>query len=473
MGKATREAYGEALRDLGAKNKDIVVLDADLSKSTKTNLFAKAYPERFFDVGIAEQNLMGTAAGLAAAGKIPFVSTFAMFAAGRAFEQFRNSICYPKLNVKIAATHAGLTVGEDGATHQAIEDISLMRSIPNMTVIVPADCKETQQAIQTFRDTYAALRAEIGKVIVGQESIVEGTLIALFAGGHVLLEGVPGLGKTLLVRTLSDVLDLSFNRIQFTPDLMPADILGTNIVMENPGGRREFEFQRGPIFAHLILADEINRATPKTQSAMLEAMQEHQVTAGGQLRKLVEPFFVMATQNPIDQEGTYPLPEAQLDRFFFKILVGYPTAADLTEVLNRTTAGVRPTVQKVLEREALTSLMGLVREVPVATHVKDYAVRLVLATHPKTDTAAPIATQYLRFGSSPRGAQTMILAAKVRALIDSRFNVSFDDLVAVAAPALRHRLILNFEAEAEGITTDHILAQIIKDVPRDAQAILA
>src|SRR5438309_136693 len=249
----------------------------------------------------------------------------------------------------------------------------------------------TEQAIQSFRESYAALRAEIGKVIVGHEAIVEGTLIALFSGGNVLLEGVPGLGKTLLVRTLSEVLDLSFNRIQFTPDLMPADILGTNIVMETTAGRREFQFQRGPIFAHLILADEVNRATPKTQSAMLEAMQEHQVTAGGELRKLVDPFFVMATQNPIDQEGTYPLPEAQLDRFFFKILVGYPSAADLTEVINRTTTGARAQPQKVLERETLLALMTLVREVPVASHVNDYAVRLVLATHPRTETASPIA----------------------------------------------------------------------------------
>jgi len=329
----------------------------------------------------------------------------------------------------------------------------------------------TEAQIESFRNTYSALRAEIGKVIVGHDAIVEGTLISLFAGGHVLLEGVPGLGKTLLVRTLSEVLDLSFNRIQFTPDLMPADILGTNIVMETAGGRREFQFQRGPIFAHLILADEINRATPKTQSALLEAMQEHQVTAGGELRRLNEPFFVMATQNPIDQEGTYPLPEAQLDRFFFKILVGYPSAEDLAEVLTRTTTRAKIQVQKVLNREALIELMDMVREVPVASHVKDYAVRLVLATHPKTDTAAPIATQYLRFGSSPRGGQTLVLAGKVRALIDGRFNVSFDDIEAVAAPALRHRLILNFEAEAEGITTDHIIGQVLRDVPRDAQAV--
>ena len=331
----------------------------------------------------------------------------------------------------------------------------------------------TETQIQTFRQAYTALRAEIGKVIVGHEPIVDGTLIALFAGGHVLLEGVPGLGKTLLVRTLSEVLDLSFNRIQFTPDLMPADILGTNIVMETGGGRREFQFQRGPIFAHLVLADEINRATPKTQSALLEAMQEHSVTAGGEIRKLVEPFFVMATQNPIDQEGTYPLPEAQLDRFFFKIIVGYPSAEELTEVLTRTTTGARADIQKVLDREALLELMKLVREVPVASHVKDYAVRLVLATHPKTETAAPISSQYLRFGSSPRGGQTLILAGKVRALTQGRFNVSFDDIEAVAATAMRHRLILNFEAEAEGITTDHIITQVLKDVPRDAALVNA
>jgi MoxR-like ATPase len=329
----------------------------------------------------------------------------------------------------------------------------------------------TEQRIESFRQAYASLRAEIGKVIVGHEAIVDGTLIALMAGGHVLLEGVPGLGKTLLVRTLSEVLDLSFNRIQFTPDLMPADILGTNIVMETPEGRREFQFQRGPIFAHLVLADEINRATPKTQSALLEAMQEKQVTAGGELRKLAEPFFVLATQNPIDQEGTYPLPEAQLDRFFFKLLVGYPSGAELTEVLTRTTESAKAQVNKVLDGAGLLDLENLVRQVPVATHVKDYAVRLVLATHPRTETAAPIANQYLRFGSSPRGGQTLMLAGKVRALTQGRFNVSFEDIQAAAPAALRHRLILNFEAEAEGITTDHIVAQILQDVPRDAVAL--
>jgi MoxR-like ATPase len=332
---------------------------------------------------------------------------------------------------------------------------------------------KTEEQIAQFRQTFSALRTEIGKVLVGQDAIVDSTLIALFGGGHVLLEGVPGLGKTLLVRTLGEVLDLSFNRIQFTPDLMPADILGTNLVMEAPGGRREFQFQRGPIFAHLVLADEINRATPKTQSAMLEAMQEKQVTAGGEIRKLAEPFFVMATQNPIDQEGTYPLPEAQLDRFFFKLIVGYPTHAELSEVMTRTTTGAKVATSKVLDRDRLSELMKLVREVPVASHVQDYAVRLVLATHPKTKTAVAIANQYLRFGSSPRGAQTLLLAGKVRALANGRFNVSFEDIQAVAHATLRHRLILNFEAEAEGITTDHVIDQVLKEVPKTVEAVNA
>ena len=307
-------------------------------------------------------------------------------------------------------------------------------------------------------------------MIVGQEAIVDGTLNALFANGHVLLEGVPGLGKTLLVRTLSQVLDLSFNRVQFTPDLMPADVLGTNMVHETDEGKRVFEFQHGPIFAHLVLADEINRATPKTQSAMLEAMQERSVTAGGEIRKLDTPFFVLATQNPIDQEGTYPLPEAQLDRFFYKLVVGYPTAEELAEVVTRTTEGNSSEVSKVVDGNTLKELQQLVQQVPVASHVKDYAVRLVLATHPATDTALDITNQFLRFGSSPRGAQTLLLGAKVRALTEGRFNVSFDDISAVAKPALRHRLIVNFEAEAEGITSDHVLGKILKEVPRDSEA---
>ena len=327
-----------------------------------------------------------------------------------------------------------------------------------------------EDKISKFLDAQNSLKAEIGKVIVGQDAIVDGTIIALFANGHVLLEGVPGLGKTLLVRTLSKVLDLSFNRIQFTPDLMPADVIGTNMVHETSDGKRAFEFQHGPIFSHLILADEINRATPKTQSAMLEAMQERSVTAGGKIRKLDTPFFVLATQNPIDQEGTYPLPEAQLDRFFYKLIVGYPTAEELSEVITRTTEENQIKVNKVVDGHTLSELQLLVKQVPVASHVKDYAVRLVLATHPNTETALDITNKYLRFGSSPRGAQSLLLGAKIRALTEGRFNVSFDDIVAVTFPALRHRLIVNFEAEAEGITTDDVLNKILSDVPRDSKA---
>ncbi|HNQ87773.1 MAG TPA: MoxR family ATPase [Verrucomicrobiota bacterium] len=329
----------------------------------------------------------------------------------------------------------------------------------------------TEQEITRFRETYAALRAEVGKVIVGLDAVVESTLGAVLAGGHVLLEGVPGLGKTLLVRTLGEVLDLSFSRIQFTPDLMPADILGTNLVMEAADGRRVFEFQKGPVFAHLILADEINRATPKTQSALLEAMQEHSVTAGGEIRRLEEPFFVLATQNPIDQEGTYPLPEAQLDRFFFKLLVGYPSAEELTEVLNRTTETAVARLGRVVTREALMAMQQLVRQVPVASHVKDYAVRLVLATHPGTGAAVPMARQFLRYGSSPRGAQALILGGKVRALTQGRMNVSLEDIRTVALPALRHRLILNVEAEAEGITHDQIVEHVLREVPEVPAAV--
>ena len=329
---------------------------------------------------------------------------------------------------------------------------------------------DPKEQIGKFREVYNSLREEIGKVIVGQNAIVDGTLNALFANGHVLLEGVPGLGKTLLVRTLSQVLDLSFNRIQFTPDLMPADVLGTNMVHETDEGKRAFEFLHGPIFAHLVLADEINRATPKTQSAMLEAMQERSVTIGGEIRKLDLPFFVLATQNPIDQEGTYPLPEAQLDRFFYKLLVDYPTAEELSEIVTRTTEGTKVQVSKVVNGATLIELQQLVQQVPVASHVKDYAVRLILATHPNTETAQEITNQFLKFGSSPRGAQALLLGAKVRALTEGRFNVSFDDVAEVALPALRHRLIVNFEAEAEGVTTDLVLQKILAGVPRDAVA---
>ena len=316
-------------------------------------------------------------------------------------------------------------------------------------------------SINDIKSAADRVRENVGRVIVGKGDVVDLAIVALLCEGHILLEDVPGIGKTTLAKALARSLDCTFRRIQFTPDLLPSDVTGLAVYNQKT---QDFEYRAGPLMSQIVLADEINRATPKTQSALLEAMQEHQVTAGGELRRLEEPFFVMATQNPIDQEGTYPLPEAQLDRFFFKILVGYPSADELTEVLNRTTAGAQTQVQKVLNRESLVELMALVRQVPVASHVKDYAVRLVLATHPRTDTAAPIATQYLRFGSSPRGGQTLILAGKVRALTHGRFNVSFDDLEAVAATALRHRLIPNFEAEAEGITTDHIVAQVLKDV---------
>src|ERR1700722_11589528 len=322
---------------------------------------------------------------------------------------------------------------------------------------------------EEFRTAYQRVKSEIGKVIVGHDEIVHGVLTCLFIGGHALLEGVPGLGKTLLVRTLADALSLDFNRIQFTPDLMPADILGTNIVMESPDGRRMFEFQRGPIFSQIVLADEINRATPKTQSALLEAMQEHSVTVGGHVHQLKEPFFVMATPNPIEQEGTSPLPEAQLARFLFKLIVGYSTRDELGVILDRTTRGEHPRADKVIDGAALVRMQALVREVIVAPHVQDYAIRLALATHPQGPFAADVTNQYIRWGSSPRGVQTLVLAAKVRALLDGRFNVSFEDLRRVYLPALRHRTLLNFEAQAEGVETDDVLLKILDAVPEKAE----
>ncbi|MHC4663046.1 MAG: AAA family ATPase [Planctomycetota bacterium] len=327
------------------------------------------------------------------------------------------------------------------------------------------DPNEAKARADTFRAEFEKLRAEIGKVIVGQHEIVEGVLICLFVGGHALLEGVPGLGKTLLIRTLADALSLKFNRIQFTPDLMPADILGTNMVMEDEGGKRYFEFQQGPIFSQVVLADEINRATPKTQSALLEAMQEKQVTAAGTRYTLERPFFVLATQNPIEQEGTYPLPEAQLDRFFFKLVVGYPSSEELHMVLDRTTEAVEAKVEPVLDGPTIVSRQQLVRDVVVAPHVKDYAVRLVKATHPGEKTAPEVTHRYVRWGASPRAGQTLVLAGKVRALLDGRYNVSFDDIKNVLLPAMRHRLILNFEGEAEGKSTDDVLNTIMESVP--------
>ena len=320
-----------------------------------------------------------------------------------------------------------------------------------------------------FRTAYHRVKSEIGKVIVGHDEIVHGVLTCLFIGGHALLEGVPGLGKTLLVRTLADAVSLDFNRIQFTPDLMPADIIGTNIVMELPDGRRVFEFQPGPVFSQIVLADEINRATPKTQSALLEAMQEHSVTVGGKIHILKEPFFVMATQNPIEQEGTYPLPEAQLDRFLLKLIVGYSTREELSTILDRTTRGERPKAEKVLDGETLLRLQGLVRDVIIAPHVQDYAIRLALGTHPNGPFAADVTNKYIRWGSSPRGVQTLVLAAKVRSLLDGRFNVSFEDLRRVYLPSLRHRVLLNFEAQAEGIDPDEVLLKILDAIPEKAE----
>ncbi|MCP3902950.1 MAG: AAA domain-containing protein [Planctomycetes bacterium] len=327
---------------------------------------------------------------------------------------------------------------------------------------------QVEEAARKFKDDYNRTKTEIQKMVVGHEEIVDGVLTCLFAGGHALLEGVPGLGKTLLIRSLSEALHLGFSRIQFTPDLMPADVTGTTIVVDAEHGR-EFQFRKGPLFAQIVLADEINRATPKTQSAMLEAMQERSVTVGGETHVLDRPFFVMATQNPIEQEGTYPLPEAQLDRFFFKLLVGYSSRGELAEILNRTTTGATIDVQPVLDGPAILAHQDLVRRVVIAPHIQDYAVRLVLATHPGGDLAPPIVNQFLRFGASPRAAQTLVLAGKVRALLDERGNVSIDDIRGVMLPAMRHRCLLNFEGEAEGKTTDEILQNVVDTLPVDVQ----
>ena len=329
---------------------------------------------------------------------------------------------------------------------------------------------DIHDAVTSFRADVERIRGEIARVVVGHDAVVEGVIMALFAGGHALVEGVPGLGKTLLVRTLADVVDLTFSRIQFTPDLMPADILGTNVIVEDSQGGKRFEFQRGPIFANIVLADEINRATPKTQSALLEAMQERSVTVSKITHSLSSPFFVLATQNPLEMEGTYPLPEAQLDRFLFKLKVELPSRAALHEILDRTTAGTRPQADKVLSAPRLLELSGLVRQVPVARAVQDWAVRIVEGTHPRPG-APELTRRYVRFGASPRGAQACLLGAKMRALLDGRFAVSCDDIEAVARQALRHRLILSFEGEAEGVDPDHIIAQILDETPRGEAAL--
>ena len=316
---------------------------------------------------------------------------------------------------------------------------------------------------ETFAERAAAIEREVGRVIVGQRQLVRHTLTCLLANGHALLEGVPGLGKTMLVRTIGDVIDCSFNRIQFTPDLMPADITGTNILVEE-GGARVFRFQPGPIFANLVLADEINRATPKTQSSLLEAMQEHQVTVARQRFPLEPPFFVLATQNPLEMEGTYPLPEAQLDRFLFKLMVPFPSEEELVQIVERTTSAEHGTASKVCTAVEIVEMQRLARAVPIAPHVTAYAVSLLAATHPDQRRAPQLVRDYVRYGGSPRGAQALVTAGKIGALLDGRFNVSIDDIRSAALPALRHRVILNFEGEAEGITTEAVVRTILDTV---------
>jgi MoxR-like ATPase len=321
-----------------------------------------------------------------------------------------------------------------------------------------------EERIEAFVRSYGELEREVHKVIVGHDEIVDQVLVALFAGGHVLLEGVPGLGKTILVRTLAGCLDLSFSRIQFTPDLMPADIIGTNIIVEDADGRRHFQFERGPVFAHILLADEVNRATPKTQSALLEAMQESSATVAGVTHHLPPPFFVLATQNPIEMEGTYPLPEAQLDRFLFKLRVRYPALEQLNEIIDRTTTAHEPSVQRVMTGSEALAARELVREVPIAAHVRQFAATLVMATHPQWEEAPDITRRYIRYGASPRAAQALVLGAKVLALRGGRFAVSIDDIKSIALPVLRHRVILNFEGEAEGIDADRLLSEVLEAV---------
>jgi MoxR-like ATPase len=320
----------------------------------------------------------------------------------------------------------------------------------------------TDERVAGFVQGYERLRAEVHKVIVGHDEIVDQILVGLLAGGHVLLEGVPGLGKTLLVRTLAGCLDLSFSRIQFTPDLMPADIIGTNIIVEDATGRKHFQFERGPIFAHILLADEINRATPKTQSALLEGMQEGSATVSGIGHRLPMPFFVLATQNPIEMEGTYPLPEAQLDRFLFKLRVRYPALEQLNEIIDRTTRVQDPGVARVMTGQEVLTFRELVREVPIATHVRTFASTLVMATHPQWEDAPEITRRYLRYGASPRAAQALVLGGKVLALRSGRFGVSMEDIKSIALPALRHRIIRNFEGEAEGIDEDRLVTEVLQ-----------
>ncbi|MCA0456281.1 MAG: AAA family ATPase [Chloroflexi bacterium] len=320
--------------------------------------------------------------------------------------------------------------------------------------------------IEQFSRLAQAIEAEVGRVIVGQKDVVRGVIICILAGRHALLEGVPGLGKTMLIRSLADALDLKFARIQFTPDLMPADITGTDILDEDDNGRKVKQFQAGPVFANLLLADEINRATPKTQSALLEAMAEQSVTVANRTYQLEPPFFVLATQNPLEMEGTYPLPEAQLDRFMFKVNVRYPTTNDLVTVLERTTGVETPRAQKVADGKEIISMGRLALNTPVASHVNEYVARLIVATHPEDPSAPEKVKQFVRYGASPRGAQALILGGKINALLEGRFNVSFEDIAAVAPATLRHRLLLNFEGLAEGIPTDEIISDLLKAVAK-------
>ncbi|MFP4016763.1 MAG: AAA family ATPase [Halanaerobiales bacterium] len=318
--------------------------------------------------------------------------------------------------------------------------------------------------IEEYSNLLVDARKEIEKVIVGHQDLIENIFIAVLCNGNVLLEGVPGLGKTLLVKTLGMVLDLDYSRIQFTPDLMPADIIGTNILMESNEGRRYFEFKEGPIFAQLVLVDEVNRATPKTQSALLEAMQERRITVAGVTRQLKEPFFVLATQNPLEMEGTYPLPEAQVDRFLFKLKVDYPEFDELKEIIKRTTVNKLVDVSTTIDSDQLQRIQYLVRDIPIATEVMEYAVRLVMASQPQGGTESESVKKYVRYGSSPRGAQALILAAKARAFLHNRYNVSYRDIKAVALPSLRHRLLLNFEGEASGVDVDSIITDLVNQL---------
>ena len=327
---------------------------------------------------------------------------------------------------------------------------------------------DMEQRIQRARRSFDEVKSEMARVIVGHEELVEQVFLALVCGGHCLLEGVPGLGKTLMVRRLGEILSLSFSRIQFTPDLMPADITGTNMLTDDPSGRKVFEFQRGPVFANIVLADEINRATPKTQSALLEAMQEQSVTVGGKIHRLESPFMVLATQNPIEMEGTYPLPEAQVDRFFFKLLLQFPSREELGRIADLTTAAAPAAAHEILDGPAIAQMRQWVREVPLADVVKDYAVRLVLSTHPhekQGNGTGGLAQRFVLYGSSPRGLQSLILAAKARALFSGRPNVSFEDIRMLVQPSLRHRLILNLEADAEGVNAERILSEMVAQVP--------